>query len=324
MADPHDKLFKAVFTETRYAIAHFRKFLAPQVVGLLDLDAAERQDATFIDHALREREADVLYAVPWSRPDEPAEPDKPPALLYLLFEHQSTVDSMMPRRLLRYMDRIWDSWLAANKGAARLPAILPLVLYHGAREWTAATGFGELLDLPEAARPLVEPYVPMFQMILQDIPRMPDALLAGSTFDAAARMLFKHGRSPNVIEVFGASPELIEALSTSDLRQQRQFIEYVSDTNEHVERDALVEFVARNIGQEAAEMGLTLSDRLREEGRVEGIRLVLVNQIALKYGARGEQVERRVMEASEAQVLAWIGKILDAPTLAELLGEESR
>jgi predicted transposase YdaD len=219
MADPHDKLFKAVFSEPANAIAHFRKFLAPGVVALLDVDKATLQNVSFIDEQLQSREADLLYEVPWTRDDD-AEPERPPAMLYLLFEHQSTVDPLMPRRLLTYMDRIWDRFVDDHPGATRLPAILPLVLYHGAREWTAATRFGQLIDLPDAARPLVEPYLPMFEMILQDIPRMPDDQLTGSTFDAVARILLKHGRSERLTEVLLQLTEVLQVLATADLHRQ--------------------------------------------------------------------------------------------------------
>ncbi|MEZ4269350.1 MAG: Rpn family recombination-promoting nuclease/putative transposase [Myxococcota bacterium] len=321
MADPHDKLFKAVFSEPANAIAHFRKFLAPGVVALLDVDKAALQNVSFIDEQLQSREADLLYEVPWTR--DATEPERPPALLYLLFEHQSTVDPLMPRRLLTYMDRIWDRFVDDNPSTTRLPAILPLVLYHGAREWTAATRFGQLIDLPDAARHLIEPYLPMFEMILQDIPRMPDDQLTGTTFDAVARILLKHGRSERLTEVLLRLTEVLQVLATADLHRQSLAVEYVSVVNEHVRRPQLYSFVADHISKGAADMGLSLVQREREEGRAEGGRLMLLNQIALKFGTRDPRIEQRIMAASDAEVAGWGAGILTAPTLEALLGPDA-
>jgi hypothetical protein len=331
MADPHDKLFKAVFSEPANAAAHFRRYLAPAVVGLLDLDAATLQNVSFVDDELRSKEADLLYEVPWTRAANSAEPERPAALLYLLFEHQSTVDPLMPRRLLSYMDRIWDRFVHDHPGSTRLPAILPLVLYHGAREWTAATRFGQLIDVPDAARPLVEPYLPMFEMILQDLPRMPDELLTGTTFDAVARILFKHGRSEHLTDVLLRLSEVLEVLATAGLHRQCVAVEYVSLVNEHVERERLYAFVADHIGKGAADMGLSLVERERRQGieqgieqgvaigRAEGNRQALLKLITLKYGAPTPQIESRVMGASDAEVADWMAGILTAPTLEALL-----
>ena len=64
----------------------------------------------------------------------------------VLFEHQSTVDSLMSFRLLRYEIRIRERWLRDNPGAHRLPAILPVVLHHSVDGWTGSTSFEDLLD----------------------------------------------------------------------------------------------------------------------------------------------------------------------------------
>jgi predicted transposase/invertase (TIGR01784 family) len=298
----------------------------------LDLDSAALQNVSFIDEHLKAKEADLLYEVPWTRADGSTEPERPPALLYLLFEHQSTVDAWMPRRLLSYMDRIWDRFVDDHPGTTRLPAILPLVLYHGAREWTAATRFGELLDLPEAARPLVEPYLPMFEMILQDIPRMSDDALTGRTFDAVARIILKYGRSHRLTEALAQLTDILQTLSAADLHRQSLIVEYVTVVNEHVERQELFSFLEQHISKEAAAMGKSLAERERQEGieqgieqgvaigRAEGNRQALLKLITLKYGAPAPQIESRVMAASDAEVADWMAGILTVPTLDALLG----
>lgn len=87
---------------------------------------------------------DLLFEVPWGeaahggpntradvQSESSATPDAAGLLLYILFEHQSTPDPLMPYRMLRYALRIWDRWLTEHEGARSLPPLLPLVLFHG-------------------------------------------------------------------------------------------------------------------------------------------------------------------------------------------------
>ncbi|MEO5726864.1 MAG: Rpn family recombination-promoting nuclease/putative transposase, partial [Byssovorax sp.] len=43
----------------------------------------------------------------------------------VLFEHQSTVDALMPFRLLQYMVLIWERHLQVHSEDKRLPPIVP-------------------------------------------------------------------------------------------------------------------------------------------------------------------------------------------------------
>jgi len=139
----HDRLFKAVFGQPEHAIDHFRRFLPVEVVGALDLDTTTLVPGSFVDAALSELHTDLLFSVRFAQ-DGDGE-----ALVYVLFEHQSTVDAALPFRLLRYMVRIWEGWLKTEGNeATRLPPIIPLVLYHGPTPWTAATRLSQLLRSP--------------------------------------------------------------------------------------------------------------------------------------------------------------------------------
>ena len=84
---------------------------------------------------------------------------------------------------------------------------------------------------------------------------------------------------------------------------------------------------------------MTLSDRLREEGRIAGEREgylkgfqegfqkafqkayveLLMIQLTLRFGALPEAAVARVRSADVAQLDRWIDRVLTAPTLEELL-----
>ncbi|NBC30066.1 MAG: hypothetical protein GVY29_08765, partial [Spirochaetes bacterium] len=56
--------------------------------------------------------------------------------LYVLVEHKSQPERWTPFQLLRYMLAVWGDVLRRERPEPeQLPAILPVVLYQGARQW---------------------------------------------------------------------------------------------------------------------------------------------------------------------------------------------
>jgi len=100
-------------------------------------------DKEFITDQFDTYESDLVYKVHTKR-----------GIIYLffLFELQSSNDFTMPFRLLVYMTAIWlDYFKNSNKNKRkkmkyRLPAIMPIVLYNGARSWTASRNFKEMIS----------------------------------------------------------------------------------------------------------------------------------------------------------------------------------
>lgn len=103
MADihqPHDRLFRAVFSDASEAASLLQAALPDTVRNSFDWTTLTLVEGTFIDEDLRESQSDLLYQV------EHVETGRPVSM-YLLFEHQSSPDPWMRLRLLRYCCRIW-------------------------------------------------------------------------------------------------------------------------------------------------------------------------------------------------------------------------
>lgn len=191
-SNPHDKLFKqGIAADLRNLGPLVRPLLPPELAAHLDLDTAERLADGFIDPDLSERFSDALFRVHLAGRE---------VLLYLLAEHQSTVDPLMGLRLLVYMGRIWSRWLRdpENVGAERAPAILPLVFFQGPGEWTAATEFVDLIDLPPEQLAVVRPHLPSFRYALENLAFDRDDEIRArglTTLGTLALLLLKHSRS---------------------------------------------------------------------------------------------------------------------------------
>jgi hypothetical protein len=144
VAQPHDALFRFVFGKPVHTASELRAVLPPQLADQLDLANLRPVNGSFVDEELTNRHCDVLMRTTL---------DGREAFVYVLIEHQSSPDRMMPLRMLRYLMRIWERYLEEHPKAKRLPMIVPLVVYQGTRQWTHPVELSELLDVdPETAR----------------------------------------------------------------------------------------------------------------------------------------------------------------------------
>ena len=72
------------------------------------------------------------------------------ALLYILWEHQSSEAPLMGLRLLSYMVRIWQRQAQEGGQSTKLSPILPLVLAQDKDRWKTSTHFHDLFTFPQA------------------------------------------------------------------------------------------------------------------------------------------------------------------------------
>ncbi len=153
---PHDHLFRTVFSDPEDATGLLQAYLPARVVRSLRWSTLAVQDGRFVDERLRERESDLLFAV---------ERETGSAMwLYVLLEHQSTPDRWMRLRLLTYCCRVWDRDRQRRASDATLRPILPVVFFQGRQGWPHPTGFTTLF--PEEDRRW--PWGPQFEHILID------------------------------------------------------------------------------------------------------------------------------------------------------------
>src|SRR6266511_2721329 len=110
---PHDRFFKQIFgrpeTTAAFALAYLPSWLAPA-----DWSRLELMPGSYVDAKLRHQESDLLFRVAFQ--DQPL-------YLYLLFEHQRTVEPWMALRALGYQVHIWQDLVEADSKLARLPPI---------------------------------------------------------------------------------------------------------------------------------------------------------------------------------------------------------
>ncbi len=330
---PHDALFKAVFGQPEHARGMLRTIVPAEVGEAIDWRVLTLCPGSFVDAALAHQHSDLLYATRWRGGQEGQD-----ALLYFLFEHQSSPPTGEPMafRLLRYQLRIWERWWADHPKARKLPAIVPMVLYHGTAQWQEARSFENLLELPPGLWPAIEPYLVRCAYLLHDLSHTSEDELRERVWTAVTKLtavLFQQARSDiDMIALLGRWMSVLRevAAAPNGLDALAQLLRYILEVNERTTPDELQILLERELGPGTKETIMTAAQRLREEGRQEGrlegreqaSRAILLRLVQRRFGPTLDpQLEQRLLSASSEQAEAWSLRVLTAASLAELFAD---
>jgi predicted transposase/invertase (TIGR01784 family) len=184
--------------------------LPEQLVKQLDLEALELEKGSFVDQKLRQRHSDLLFRTTLK--------SGPDAWLYLLFEHQSTPEALMPFRLLQYLVRIWEQHREQHPETHPLPGIVPVVLYHGNMAWRVPRFFSKMINMPVdlGIQPLE------FEYLLIDLSRIPDQLLRDRLELEVSLSLLRHIHDDHFLDFFQHIVGLL-----AELRTRKTGLEYI-------------------------------------------------------------------------------------------------
>lgn len=312
----HDAVFRRILGEPANAASQLRAVLPGELTDRLDLQRLTRVSGSIVDTNLRWRHSDLLFTAPLDGDD---------AFIYILVEHQSRTDPLMPFRMLNYIVRIWDRYLTDNPNALHLPAVIPLVVHHNRRPWTGPTDLDHLLNLnPDDP---AGQYLPRFQFLLDDLSRLDLQELRDRPLTPSARITLL------LLKIATGNPHLADDLQpwTDDLRailatgegfdDFKALVTYIENVGE-APIDELDELFTQ-LGPEAEKAYMTTADTLRAEGEARGearaLARVLVRQLTLKFGSLSSATLNAIQAASADQLETWTARILTATTLDEVL-----
>jgi len=321
---PHDALFKATFSKIEHAGPMLRAVLPKDLSALVAWSTLRRRPGSFVNEELREHHTDLLFSAKLAGRT---------AYLYLLFEHQSTADRWMPLRILEYMLRIWREHLACRTRARRLPAILPVVLHHSASGWTCATAFEELLDLDDGSRPTVEPFVPRFRILLDDLSHATDDELRDRAVTDLTKLVLcslHHARDMRTfLRTFHTwNQTLLRILAAPHgIHALRLVLEYMFKVARDLSAGEIRQLVAGIQNPVVVEEVVTLAEKLKDEGMQEGIRRgrkqerteIILKQLRLKFGQLPADVVKRVQTAAKKELDRWTERVLTETSLEAVL-----
>jgi predicted transposase YdaD len=197
---PHDKLFKAGFSDPVDAGAFLRWRLPPALVEAVDWGGLQLEPGSFVDSQFRLSESDLLFSAPFL---DSKDGSREACYFYFLLEHFSARPRFAALQILRYLVRIWDHHLATWKESGRspelLPPIVPLVVAQNATGWDLSPRFADLVHLPRSCEDALRPFTPDFAFSLLELANMPYDAIAGTPAGILALRVLKAERSGELL-----------------------------------------------------------------------------------------------------------------------------
>ncbi len=313
ITNPHDRFFKEVFSRPDVAEDFLFHYLPGHVSNLLQPGSFLLSKDSFVDANLQEYFSDLLYQVDFKGGDQ--------GYVYILFEHKSRPSEDIAYQLLRYMTRIWE--YASKQALNSLPAVIPLVLYHGRAKWSVPLNFASLYRVPESLRGSLFD----FTYTLFDLSAYADEEIKLGAVTTVALRLLKNIHNADLAEQLQDLFELLRAMSeqtalefletvlrylgaaaeTVTMEDCRKAVKAIFPERGEILMERWIEEIAAERHQQWMTEGLKkgLKEGLieglkegRQEGRQEGMRDALaslsIRQLRRKFGSLAVSMEERI------------------------------
>lgn len=190
---PHDRLFRTVFQVPEHASGLVQPLVPAPVAARIDWSTLNLESGTFVDEG-SSRNADLLFS---ARMD-----DGRSVLIFLLTEHQSSPDHLMSIRMAGYVVRALERYVDAHGKPRQLPAVLPLVVSHCERSWSARLDLHELYDLDQHARETLAPHLLGIRYIVDDLSAQTEEAIRRRALTAQATVALLALRAVRITRLF--------------------------------------------------------------------------------------------------------------------------
>ena len=216
----HDKGYKRIFSIKKNFLDFIKKYISYDWMMELTEKDLELIDKEFITDQFDTYESDLVYKVNTKEGS---------VYLFFLFELQSYNDFTMPFRLLVYMVAIWLDYFSnydknkRKRKSFRLPAIIPIVLHNGERNWTASCQFKEIVEYSN----LFGKNIVDFEYILVSVNKITDTKIKGSNTLVDNILLADKKRTRQ--EWMNGIEELIHRIRKMDKNDLNEWITWFSN-----------------------------------------------------------------------------------------------
>ena len=335
-----DRSAKWLFQYT-HNVEGLLEIVASELVEFIDFSQLIPLNRRFISDALREQESDIVFSVPFRRDSKTEE-----LLIYILIEHQSTVDVTMGVRVLSYMTELWAAqrrvWESDNvpRSERRLHLILPIVFYTGEQRWNTPLTLAGIMDIPED----LSRFVPTFDTLFLNVKVTDEAMLTKTNHplgwlltvlqqenadkDAMQRALERAMLHLNTLDALEAEQRqqafiylLLLILHRRPAEEHEELITVVDRHTDEMEVETMAQSMAEVLFEEGKVQGIEQGiERERREGAIRHILVVLKTKFAadivnvltpaIENIDDVERLEQLLPAAVEAQSLEAFARIL--------------
>ena len=255
----HDKIFRTVLDRKSDAIALINKALNTQ----LEEKDIEKYNSSFINKVFQNREADIVYKIK----------DRS---IFILIEHQTKVDYLMPYRILEYEVAIMQSAIDLDKiknKESKIPLVIPIVLYTGNKKWNAKKYLEENQEKIEG----IENGLGNYNLI--DINEMTEKeLLEDNSFISKMILIEKSKNTENIVELL---EKIVKITKEEDKETLRRIISIILE--EKIGITKAKELIEKMEGDEGNMLAVV--DMIRRE-----------NQMYIEIGKKEGKIEGKLEE----------------------------
>jgi predicted transposase/invertase (TIGR01784 family) len=238
---------------SQFLKAHLPKDLSERI----DFECLTMEPRSFINDLRKETTVDILFKT---------RIDLEEAYIYLLLEHQSTPDELMPFRIVKYSCNAIDYCLKINK-TKKIPLIYPLVIYHGKQPYPFSTDINDLVDAPKQ---LVEKYfLKPFQLL--DLGRIDDESIRQNAWSGIMEFALKHIFARDILPHLRNIADLMQQVAKQGGSDYLAIVlQYLLERGELSDKDAFFNLIDQQISHQVGEKIMSLAQQLRQEGKIAG------------------------------------------------------
>ena len=252
---PHDAVFKRFLRQPETTTDFLTLYLPEAIRQRCDFSTLRLQSASFIDEDLRAWYSDVLWSVQTTCGT---------GYVYVVIEHQSSPDSHMAFRLMRYAIAAMQRHLDA--GHKTLPLVVPMLFYHGATTpYPWSLNWLDCFADPQLASEL---YISPFPLV--DVTVIPDDEIVRHRRVALLELIQKHIRQRDLMGIVEQLTTILLSGDAND-RQLKTLFNYLLQTGNARRFGRFIHEVAQRVPQHRERL-MTIAERLQEVGRRKGKR----------------------------------------------------
>lgn len=288
----HDLFFYESLTQRDVALAFFKVYLPAYIQSKIDWESLTLEPGRFVDKTYRQRYSDVLYSVKVSGDT---------AYLYVLTEHKSQGDRLMPLQVMRYMCEIWQRHIEQGKhigkGQGCLPMIYPLTYYHGRQTpYPYSTDIRDCFEDRALAKMVFDNAFPLVDMTQYSDEELSQHGMA-STFERIQKHIFAKDLLEEIKDLLKDS-RFIQIVSEKDGDYGMQVLQYMIEVGESKHADQFIDTLKKQL-PEIGDRIMTIGQQLRQQGKE-----IREHEIAREMLKEGDSVERvaRIVKLPVAEV----------------------
>ena len=261
----HDPLFRHALSIPAVVRQFLSAWLPKDFLALVDWSSLQIEKIGGINPGLAERREDLVYRVNVA---------DCPICFYILLEHQSTPDPLMPLRVLEYITLVWQNHRNSTKQTSplRLPVVIPIVLYPGPGRWQSARRVRDLMEIPPAIREWVDSFSPDCGYCLIELSGLPMERLADG---ATARAILSALQAQRTGDLqFDAVAAIVAELfadhdQATALQTANHLWTYLLHHSE-LQNNQIDQIIQEVIPAERKTDFMSTAELLRQEGRQQG------------------------------------------------------